>query len=191
MDTVPAGAHDTTSPCHGPGRFGEGDASDLDHRVVAGQIGRTPRALAGIAARCPFGLPAVTRQAPTDERGRPFPTAYYVTCPHLVRQVDRLESDGGVRRFEQALEGDEGLRAATAAAHRTHATLDDRGSGIAGSPVDSSRLKCLHAHAGFALAGHDHPLGQQVLREAAPAWCSTARCLAFAGDEPAASKLRT
>lgn len=151
----------------------------IDRRVVEGQIGRPPRAMAGVAARCAFGLPAVTRQAPTDDAGRPFPTAYYLTCPHLVRQVDRLEAAGGVRRYEELLASDAQLRAATDRSHERHRALDDRGANIAASS-DPARLKCLHAHAAFALAAGDHPLGEQVLAEAAPRWCDDARCVALA-----------
>ena len=155
------------------------DITASDRSTVRRQIGREPRALAGIAARCVFGFPAVTRQSPHDSEGRPFPTAYYVTCPHLVRQIDRLESDGGVRRFERALASDERLQQATEAAHASHRVL--HGTSIAGSS-DSSHVKCLHAHAAFALAGHEHPLGEAVVREAAPTWCATARCALNAGN---------
>ncbi|MCW2924852.1 MAG: uncharacterized protein JWM98_2256 [Thermoleophilia bacterium] len=157
---------------------GEPPDPALDRRVVAGQIGRHPRAMAGVAARCVFGMPAVTRQAATDDDGRPFPTAYYLTCPHLVRQVDRLEAAGGVRRWEDAMAADPDLRAATDAAHERHAAIDGRGARIA-QASDPDRLKCLHAHAAFALAEGDHPLGAAVLAEAAPRWCDDARCIAF------------
>ncbi len=155
------------------------DITDSDRTIVARQIGRPPRALDSIAVRCVFGFPAVTRQARVDHEGRPFPTAYYVTCPHLVRQIDRLESDGGVRRFERAMASDERLLEATQAAHAAHQRL--HGTSIAGSS-DATHLKCLHAHAGFALAGHEHPIGEAVVREAAPTWCSTARCAPSAGE---------
>lgn len=147
--------------------------------MVTGQIGRFPRAMDGVAARCVHDLPAVTHQAPMDADGRPFPTGYYLTCPHLVRQIDRIESAGGVRRFEARMAEDPGLRAATMAAHARHALLDDRGARIAAAS-DPDRLKCLHAHAAFALADGGHPLGSEVLAEAAPRWCDDARCLAFA-----------
>lgn len=149
-----------------------------DRRIVAAQIGRAPRAMAGVAARCVYGLPAVTRQAPADEDGRPFPTAYYLTCPHLVRQVDRLEAAGGVVAAEHALAEDPELDAATLRAHARHAAIDQRGSNIAAS-TDPHRLKCLHAHAAFALAEGDHPLGARVLADAAPRWCDDARCIGF------------
>lgn len=151
----------------------------VDRHVVEGQIGRSPRAMAGVAARCAFGLPAVTHQAPIDDHGKPFPTAFYLTCPHLVKQVDRLEAAGGVRRYEQLLETDAQLRAATDRSNERHRAIDSRGANIAASS-DPARLKCLHAHAAFALAAGDHPLGDRVLAEAAPRWCDDARCVSLA-----------
>lgn len=151
----------------------------VDRHVVEGQIGRPPRAMAGVAARCAYGLPAVTHQAPIDDAGHPFPTAFYLTCPHLVKQVDRLEAAGGVRRYEELLEADPELRSATERAHDRHGQVDGRGSNIAASG-DRSRIKCLHAHAAFALAAGDHPLGDRVLAEAAPRWCDDARCVSLA-----------
>jgi len=152
------------------------DSTDIDRRLVAAQIGREPRALRGVAVRCAYGIPAVTRQEPRDEDGSPFPTAYYLTCPHLVKGVDRVEAAAGVRRYEAAVAADEQLAAATMAAHERHRTIDGRGSNIAGAG-DPARLKCLHAHAAFAMAEGDHPLGEMVLREASPRWCDTGWCL--------------
>lgn len=170
--TSPAGDHDGGEPLHDPA---------IDRGVVEHQIGRPPRAMAGVAVRCAFGFPAVTRQAPRDDSGRPFPTAFYLTCPHLVKQIDRLEAAGGVARYERLLERDAELRTATRAAHERHAAVGEAGANIAGAG-DPARLKCLHAHAAFALAAGEHPLGEQVLREAAPRWCDDARCVAFARD---------
>lgn len=165
----PADSHAATVP-----------TDEVDRRIVAGQIGREPRAMAGVAARCPFGMPAVTHQAPRDDADRPFPTAYYLTCPHLVKQVDRLEAAGGVRRYEDLLAVDEDLRDATMRAHVRHAAVDDRGANIAAS-TNPLHPKCLHAHVAFELAAGDHPLGQRVLAEAAPRWCDDARCTTLAG----------
>jgi hypothetical protein len=177
-DAHPSDAERTSLPV---GAHASSTASDeVDRRIVAGQIGREPRAMAGVAARCVFGLPAVTRQSPTDEHGRPFPTAFYLTCPFLVKQIDRLESTGAVRRYEQRLQDDPELLASTARSHDRHAALDDRGSNIAASG-DRAHVKCLHAHAAFELALGDHPLGRLALAESAPTWCDDARCTTLAG----------
>ncbi len=165
---------------HPPARERTTDSGDaLDRRIVEGQIGRPPRAMAGVAARCVFGFPAATHQAPTDDAGRPFPTGFYLTCPHLVKQVDRLEAAGGVKRYEALLEADQQLREATMRAHERHAAVDDRGANIAASS-NPLHPKCLHAHAAFELAMGDHPLGARVLAEAEPRWCDDARCTSLA-----------
>src|SRR5918998_826789 len=72
-----------------------------DRLVVERQLGRPPRAFHRVAVRCPFGLPAVTEQLPYDPAGEPFPTTYYLTCPHLVAQISRLEAGGGVERWSE------------------------------------------------------------------------------------------
>ena len=142
-----------------------------DRSVVARQIGRTPRAFRRVAVRCPYGRPAVTEQAPFDDRGEPFPTTYYVTCPHLVAAISRLEAAGGVDRWSRAAAEDERLRESL-----EHANAEQRRIrpelpvGIAGAHEGAGSLKCLHAHGAFALAHPDYELGQRVLAEIDPLW---------------------
>jgi uncharacterized protein len=156
---------------------------DDDRSTVAKQLGRAPRAFRRVAVRCPFGQPAVTEQWPYDEAGDPFPTTYYLTCPQLVAAVSRLEAAGGVERFgelaesdprlgrslQEATERQRGLRRALA----NRRAESDRGSslelGIGGSR-DPRRLKCLHAHAAFALAQPGYELGQEIISEVQPLW---------------------
>jgi hypothetical protein len=141
-----------------------------DEEVVARQIGRTPRAFGRVAVRCPFGRPAVTEQKPFDEDGRPFPTQYYVTCPALVAAISRLEAAGGVERWSEAARTDpelaESLAAAQAAQRRARPEID---AGIGGSTRTGS-LKCLHAHAAFALARPGYELGDRILAELPSLW---------------------
>ncbi len=141
-----------------------------DVEVVARQIGRTPRAFKRVAVRCPFGKPAVTEQAPFDASGRPFPTQFYVTCPFLVAAISRLEAGGGVERWTRAAEGDavlaRSLDDANAEQRRIRPELD---AGIGGSTRTGS-LKCLHAHAAFALARPGYQLGDRILAELPALW---------------------
>jgi hypothetical protein len=141
-----------------------------DAEVVARQIGRTPRAFKRVAVRCPFGRPAVTEQAAFDADGRPFPTQFYVTCPHLVAAISRLEAAGGVERWTRAVEADDGLarslEVAQAEQRRLRPEID---AGIGGSTRTGS-LKCLHAHAAFALARPGYELGDRVLAELPSLW---------------------
>src|SRR5256886_16442465 len=82
-----------------------------DIAIVERQLGRRPRAFRGVAVRCPFGRPAVTEQEPYDEDGRPFPTGFWLTCPHLVAAVSRVEAAGGVERWTRAAADDPELAA--------------------------------------------------------------------------------
>ncbi|HEY5059774.1 MAG TPA: DUF501 domain-containing protein [Gaiellaceae bacterium] len=157
--------------------------ADADRSAVARQIGREPRAFHRVALRCPFGLPAVTEQSPYDPSGEPFPTTYYLTCRYLVAAVSRLEAAGGVERWTGAVaaepalaaslaRGDEEqrrIRRALAAGETgrdggTSLELGIGGAGRAGS------LKCLHAHAAFALARPGYELGERIVAEVAPLW---------------------
>ena len=141
-----------------------------DLQIVERQLGRRPRAFRRVVVRCPFGRPAVTEQAPFDEDGRPFPTQYYVTCRHLVAAISRLEAAGGVERWTDAARTDETLARSLAEAQaeqrRIRPELD---AGIGGSTRDGS-LKCLHAHAAFALARPGYELGDRILAELASLW---------------------
>jgi uncharacterized protein len=144
---------------------------DDDRAVVGGQLGRRPRAFRRVAVRCPFGRPAVTEQAPYDEDGRPFPTTYWLTCRYLVEAVSRLEAGGGVARWTRAAAEDPELAASLAAANaeqrRVRPELD---LGIGGARPGAAGLKCLHAHAAFALARPGYELGDRILGELQPLW---------------------
>jgi uncharacterized protein len=154
-----------------------------DVEAVARQLGRSPRALRRVVARCPFELPAVTEQEPYDDHGRPFPTTYYLTCPHVVASVARLEAAGGVERWSEAVQADEALRASLARATEEQRAVrrelaagstgrDDGASlelGIGGTAAPE-RLKCLHAHVAFALARPGYELGERIMGELDPLW---------------------
>jgi len=140
-----------------------------DRAVVERQLGRTPRALARIARRCPFGRPAVTEQAPFDEEGHPFPTSFWLTCPHLVAAVSRLEAAGGVERWTEATRTDASLGRSLAQATAEQRRLRRSAAGIGGATRTGS-LKCLHAHAAFALARPGYELGDRILAEVPRMW---------------------
>jgi hypothetical protein len=161
----------------------------MDEReLVARQLGRPPRALRRVVVRCPFGRPAVTEQEPYDEHGEPFPTTYYLTCPHLVAAVSRLEAAGGVERWSRRVADDPQLAAsleqATQEQRRVRRELAGGRHGVDGGAslelgIGGARsprhLKCLHAHVAFALARPGYALGERILAELEPLW-PTARC---------------
>jgi len=166
-----------------------------DHRAVALQLGRRPRAFRRVAVRCPWGLPAVTEQEPYDEAGAPFPTTYYLTCPHLVAAISRMEAAGGVERWSAAVAADPGLaddlERATVEQRRVRRELAggrtgaDGGSSLAsgiGGSRNPLRLKCLHAHAAYALARPGYRLGEGVLAELGPLWPHDRCCVPFEAE---------
>jgi uncharacterized protein len=154
-----------------------------DRELVERQLGRPPRAFRRVALRCPFGAPAVTEQEPYDGDGEPFPTTYYLTCLHLVAALSRLEAAGGVERWTAAARDDQELAASLASGEEEQRRVrrvlaaeragPDGGAsldlGIGGSSRTGS-LKCLHAHAAFALARPGYELGRRILAEVEPLW---------------------
>lgn len=159
-----------------------------DRSIIAAQIGREPRAFSRVAARCPFGLPAVTEQTPYDDDGKPFPTGFYLTCPELVAAVARLEAAGGVERWSEEVRKSRRLRWSLWRANRKQCRLRRKlarsvgwmldggaslGLGISGSK-NTQNLKCLHAHVAFALANPGYELGERIVAELQPLW--PARC---------------
>jgi len=141
-----------------------------DRALVERQLGRSPRAFRSVAVRCPYGRPAVTEQSAFDERGEPFPTTFYVTCPHLVAAIARLEAAGAVERWTRAAEADAALGASLAEAHEEQRRIRPELPGGIGGATRSGSLKCLHAHAAFALARGGYALGDLILGDVGELW---------------------
>ena len=141
-----------------------------DTGVIAAQLGREPRGLVAIGARCACGRPAVTVTSPRLPEGTPFPTLFYLSLPYLVYEISRLEADGKMAEYNEALAESPELAAAHARAH--HSYLERRrilgdvpeiaGVSAGGMP---SRVKCLHALAGYSLAAGRGvcPIGDMAL----------------------------
>jgi hypothetical protein len=154
-------------------------ATARDREAIERQLGRPPRALAGVAARCLHGGPSVIAQRPYDEAGAPFPTTFWLSCRALVRAVGELESNGGIAALEHELAGRPALRQSRASADARVASLRaslsaggpraDHGAALAssldGGPCGAP-LKCLHAHAAVALAAPPYTFGRLVLERA-------------------------
>jgi uncharacterized protein len=159
-----------------------------DDAVIERQLGRPARATAGVAARCPYGAPAVVEQDSYLPGGEPFPTTYYLTCPHAVAAVSSLEDAGGVERFRRLAAEDAVLRRSyrdgaqrQRSLRRPAPVMLDGGASLAlgiGGTARDGTVKCLHAHAAFALAQPGYLLGDAVLVEAAPVFPDGGCCSA-------------
>lgn len=148
--------------------------------VVSTQLGRQARGVVGIAARCVCGNPTVVATTPRLPDGTPFPTFYYLTHPAATAAMSTLEATQVMPELAALLADDEDVAAAYLAAHQAY--LADR-SGFGEVPeIDGvsaggmpTRVKCLHALAGHALAAGPgvNPIGDEAL--ARSSW-SPERC---------------
>lgn len=149
----------------GPWPNGLSPAGDDDRATLTARLGRTPEADFEVAVRDAGGGPVVIRNAPLLADGRPMPTRYWLVDPGLVRAVSRLESTGGVRAAEAAVN-----REALDAAHAAYASERDAalppghaGPRPSGGVAGTRRgVKCLHAHYAYFLAGGEDPVGRWV-----------------------------
>lgn len=151
--------------------------SDRDVEVLTEQLGRPPRGVVGVAARCVCGRPLVVRTAPRLENGTPFPTTYYLTSPQAVAAVSTIEATGVMKEMTARLAVDDELAAGHRRAHEAY--LADReelghvpeiaGISAGGMP---QRVKCLHVLVGHALAAGPgvNPVGDEALAMIADRW---------------------
>lgn len=146
--------------------------SDADRQMLTAQLGREPRGVIRIAARCSDGWPAVVATAPRLPDGTPFPTFYYLTCRRLNSVLSTLESEGFMRDYAQQLSDDPDLARKYSEAHRRFLmdresieVVDEIAGYSAGGMPD--RVKCLHALVGHSLAVGPgvNPVGDLALAE--------------------------
>jgi hypothetical protein len=140
-------------------------ASDADLQTLTGLLGRKPRGSFDVVVRGAHREPIVIRNAPLLDDGTPMPTRYWLVDRVLSARVSRLESAGGVRAAEAAVDPEE-LRGAheryaqerDAALPRGHRGPAPHG-GVGGT---RQGVKCLHAHYAYFLSGGDDPVGRWV-----------------------------
>ena len=146
--------------------------SEADIAAVSQQLGRPARNVIGIAARCVCGKPTVVSTSPRLDDGTPFPTLYYLTHPAATAAISTLEANGVMPELASLL-AEEAIAESYLAAHLSY--IADRegiefveeiaGISAGGMP---SRVKCLHALAGHALAAGPgfNPIGDLALERA-------------------------
>ena len=140
--------------------------------AVAELLGRAPRARFEVVVRDEGGQPVVIRNEPLLDDSTPLPTRYWLVGREQRRAVGRLESAGGVRAAEAAVDP-----VALAEAHRRYAAerdaalaADHEGPRPSGGVGGTRRgVKCLHAHYAWYLAGGDDPVGRWVADQLASA----------------------
>ena len=160
-----------------------------DRNVVAAQIGRPPRSVVEVVARCHLGLPVVIAVPPLLDDGTPFPTTYWLTCPLAAKRIGRIEAAGGVRTAELMLAEDPAMLAAHEAAmdryrdEREARIPEGYGGHRPSGGVGGTRagVKCLHAHYAYTAAENANPIGAWTAEQIEPLDCA-AECVMPDGE---------
>jgi hypothetical protein len=143
------------------------DASPHDVDVVEGYLGRPLSGRCAVVVRRTDGRPVVIENEPHLRDGTPMPTLFWLVDPELHDAVSRLESDGGVHRFEDLVDSESLARVHEEYAERRRcATVRSEGAQASGG-VGGTRVgvKCLHAHLANFLVGASDPVGALVAEE--------------------------
>lgn len=161
--------------------------SNKDMRIVSYQLGKTPKNVVRVVRRCSYGFPVVIESKSILE-GKPFPTVYWLTCPFLKYAISRIESLGGILKFENILSNSPELYAKHVEAHlkaqaraieladknvRVIKSLKKRGMG---GLSDFKHVKCLHMHVAYHFGGIENPVGRMVLSELEVQECESGLC---------------
>ena len=144
--------------------------SRQDREIVERLLGRTPQGPYEVVVRDGENSPVVILNGPFLDDGRPMPTRYWLVGRELSRQVARVESSGGVRDAEAAVDA-----VSLADAHNRYAVqreadipADHTGPRPSGGIGGTRRgVKCLHAHVAHYLATGDDPVGEWTLAQIA------------------------
>ncbi|HLS00868.1 MAG TPA: DUF501 domain-containing protein [Beutenbergiaceae bacterium] len=153
------------------------EVSQEDLHTVAEQLGRQPRGVVGVGARCVCGRPIVVVTAPRLPDGTPFPTMFYLTNPQATSAVGTLEASGLMKDMTERLTHDADLAQAYKRAHEDYlarrkklgSVEEIEGISAGGMP---ERVKCLHVLVAHSLAVGPgvNPLGDEALQELEPLW---------------------
>lgn len=156
-------------------RIMDSPASDTDIRTVEAQLGRYPRGMVAVGARCVCGNPLAVVTRPLLPDGTPFPTTAYLTSPEAVKAVSQLEASGLMQTLTQELELDQDLSRAYREAHLSYLLFRKALAQRLGDNEDHiqsvsaggmpTRVKCLHALVGQSLVMGTgiNPIGDRVM----------------------------
>ena len=131
-------------------------------------LGRATSGRFSVSVRRKDGAPAVIRNAPILDDGRPMPTRFWLVDLEARAAVSRLEASGGVRRAEEETDPEE-----LWAAHQRYALerdanvpQDHHGPRPTGGVGGTRRgVKCLHAHVAWFLSGGEDPVGRWAFQQ--------------------------
>jgi hypothetical protein len=136
-----------------------------DEEVVSRLLGRPLVGDFVVVVRLENSQPVVIANDPLLRDGTPMPTRFWLVDPKLRKLVSALESEGGVKQAEMAVDAEEIRHAHERYAAQRDALLPlhwhgSRPSGGVGGT--RAGVKCLHAHVAWWLSGGDDPVGAWV-----------------------------
>jgi hypothetical protein len=143
------------------------DASSDDMAMLEDLVGRPLSGRCAVVVRREDGRPVVIENEPHLRDGTPMPTLFWLVDRELHDAVSRLESNGGVHRFESLVDPSQLQRTHDRYAKRRMAATVQNGAVQATGGVGGTRVgvKCLHAHLANFLAGEEDPVGALVADE--------------------------
>ena len=183
-----------------PAFWSPADGADLTVLAAMHKGRRFDRALVfAVAARCGFGYPQVTVCAPVSPDGSPFPTLFWLSCPHLVKKCGELESNQLIAELEKIFAS---MPEQIAALHERYAVLRRRvllqtcrgdgfdqtkvlellqNSGVGGINwrASAAAVKCLHLQTAAWLGLGWHPASAWLSEKLGCLECGDRYCAEF------------
>lgn len=154
-----------------------------DHKIIELQLERKISNFLKTAVYCPFGFPAVITVNPFID-DIPAPTIYWLSCPHLNYEVDRLEAESNlISKLQEKLKFNSKFSKKMTKAHQNYA--DERNSLLSKEQLTKAKsisedlykvlvssgvggirekdgIKCLHTHLADFLVNNFNPAGEIV-----------------------------
>lgn len=150
-----------------------------DSSVIAKQLGRFPDNYYYILKRCIFGYPQVIKCAP-DIKNKPFPTLYWLTCPYINKQIDKLENKGMIRDISNIISNDNNLKKKYIEItekyikeridffyelfpdKKINSILENTGIGGIRNWKHELNIKCIHLHFAYYMVNSDEVVGNII-----------------------------
>jgi len=141
-------------------------------RVLEVQLGRVPQTPWRVVVGCKYGFPQVLASPSKLDNGELNPQWAWLTCPFLRKSVARYEDKGGCADATKFLENHprfaEQIAELDAEVRKLRA---EEGGGVDHTPevglagsADPLKVKCIHSHVAYHLAGLKSPLGKEYFK---------------------------
>lgn len=160
----------------------------------------SPGLVKGVSHRCRHGCPQVILCGAL-RGGEPFPTSFWLVCPHLLRAIGTAEAENGVAAIERLLATSRSKAAEWLRYHASHARLrlslmgdSQKGylrtyrrglyraicrGGVGGISYAAGEIfvKCLHLQVASYLGMRRHPATEWLVENIGSWECETGACV--------------